>query len=88
MNETEIIDIARDALWTLLKVVGPLLLIGMTVGLAISLFQTVTHIQEMTLTFIPKLVAVFTAMIILLPWMIGQMTQFTNRVMDKIVGLN
>ncbi|HCX13860.1 MAG TPA: flagellar biosynthetic protein FliQ [Rhodospirillaceae bacterium] len=87
MNEMEVLDIARDGMSTMLLVVGPLLLVGLAVGLIISIFQTLTHIQEMTLTFIPKIVAVFGAMIIFMPFMVTELTEFMHRIMDKIVSL-
>ncbi len=87
MNEIEVLDVARDTMMTMLIVSAPILLVGLTVGLIISIFQTLTHIQEMTLTFIPKIVAVFASAILFMPWMLRQLTDFTNRLMDKIVGL-
>jgi len=87
MNEIEVIDIGRDAVWTMLKVAGPILIVGLIVGLSISIFQTLTHIQEMTLTFIPKIMAVFTSLILFMPWMLTQLNEFTQRVMDKIISL-
>tara|TARA_R110000868_G_scaffold59946_2_gene183850 strand:+ start:100 stop:366 length:267 start_codon:yes stop_codon:yes gene_type:complete len=87
MNEMEVLDVARDGMTTMLLVVGPLLLVGLAVGLTISIFQTLTHIQEMTLTFIPKIVAVFGAMIIFMPFMVTELTEFMQRIMDKIIAL-
>ena len=87
MSEVEVLDIARDGMLVMLLVAGPMLLVGLTVGLAISIFQTLTHIQEMTLTFIPKIIAVFGSMIIFMPWMLRELTEFTQRIMDKIVSL-
>ncbi|MGE3332993.1 MAG: flagellar biosynthesis protein FliQ [Rhodospirillaceae bacterium] len=87
MNEAEVLDIARDAMMVMLLVSGPMLLVGLVVGLAISIFQTLTHIQEMTLTFIPKILAVFGSMVIFMPWMLRELTEFTQRIMDKIVQL-
>lgn len=87
MNEVEVLDIARDAMSTMLIVSLPVLLVGLAIGLIVSIFQTLTHIQEMTLTFIPKIVAVFGTTLILLPWMLRHLTEFTDRMMDKIVGL-
>ena len=87
MIEMEVLDIARDGMSTMLLVVGPLLVVGLAVGLIISIFQTLTHIQEMTLTFIPKIVAVFGAMIIFMPFMVTELTEFMHRIMDKIVSL-
>ncbi|MCA0201572.1 MAG: flagellar biosynthesis protein FliQ [Proteobacteria bacterium] len=87
MNEVEVLDIARDAMMVMLLVSAPMLLIGLVVGLVISIFQTLTHIQEMTLTFIPKILAVFGSMVIFMPWMLRELTEFTQRIMDKIVAL-
>ncbi len=87
MNEIEVLDIARDGMMVMLLVAGPMLLTGLVVGLSISVFQTLTHIQEMTLTFIPKILAVFAALIIFLPWMLRELTEFMQRIMDKIVAL-
>ncbi len=87
MNEMEVLDIARDAMMTMLVVSAPILLVGLAVGLIISVFQTLTHIQEMTLTFIPKITAVCAVAIFTLPWMLRQLTEFTERLMDKIVAL-
>jgi flagellar biosynthetic protein FliQ len=87
MNEVEVLDIARDAMMTMLLVAGPMLIVGLVIGLAISIFQTLTHIQEMTLTFIPKIVAIFGALVLFMPWMLREMTEFTQRIMDKIVAL-
>jgi flagellar biosynthetic protein FliQ len=87
MNELEVLDIARDGMMVMLLVAAPMLLTGLVVGLSISIFQTLTHIQEMTLTFIPKILAVFAALIIFLPWMLRELTEFYQRIMDKIVAL-
>ena len=87
MNEMEVLDIARDGMMVMLLVAAPMLLTGLVVGLGISIFQTLTHIQEMTLTFIPKILAVFTALVIFLPWMLSELTEFMQRIMDKIVAL-
>lgn len=87
MNEVEVLDIARDAMMVMLLVSGPMLMVGLVVGLSISIFQTLTHIQEMTLTFIPKILAIFGSMVLFLPWMLRELTEFTQRIMDKIVAL-
>ncbi|MFL2771888.1 MAG: flagellar biosynthesis protein FliQ [Rhodospirillaceae bacterium] len=87
MNEMEVLDLGRDAVWVFLKVAGPILIVGLAVGLSISIFQTLTHLQEMTLTFIPKIVAVFGSLILFLPWMLAQLNELMQRVMDKIISL-
>jgi len=87
MNEIEVLDIARDGMMVMLLVASPMLLTGLVVGLGISVFQTLTHIQEMTLTFIPKILAIFASLLIFLPWMVRELTEFMQRIMDKIVAL-
>lgn len=69
-------DIAREALFLIIKVSAPLLLISLIIGLIISIFQTVTSIQEQTLTFVPKIVAVFLGMMLVGGWMLEQLTGF------------
>ena len=87
MTEVMVVEIGKDAIYTLLLIVGPLLLIAMVVGLLISLFQTLTQIQEMTLVFVPKIMLVFLALIFLLPFMIDQLKVFSNGLFDRIIGL-
>lgn len=88
MNEIVVLDIGRDGVWTMITTVGPVLLIGLTVGVTVALFQTLTHIQEMTLTFIPKIMATFLALLFLLPYMITNMREFYLRLMDMVISLN
>jgi len=70
MNIGDFLDIARDGIAVLLLTVGPLMLISLTVGLGIALFQALTQIQEMTLTFVPKILVTFLSLLVLLPYMI------------------
>ncbi len=79
-----IIGLARNAMETTLLISAPLLLSGLVIGLIVSIFQAVTQIQEMTLTFIPKIVAVFLALLIFFPWMLEIMTAFTTNMFNKI----
>jgi flagellar biosynthetic protein FliQ len=69
MSGPEVLDVARDAIVTLLLVAAPLMLVGLIVGVAISLLQALTQIQETTLVFIPKILAIFLALLIALPFM-------------------
>jgi flagellar biosynthetic protein FliQ len=73
MTGPEVMDVARDAIETLLIVASPLMLVGLLVGVAISLLQALTQIQETTLVFIPKILAIFIAMLIALPFMADAM---------------
>jgi flagellar biosynthetic protein FliQ len=69
MTGPEVLDVARDSIMTLVLVSSPLMLIGLLVGVVISLFQALTQIQEMTLVFVPKILAIFIALLIALPFM-------------------
>lgn len=84
MTEIEVIDIAKDALWILLVVGAPIMFIAMGVGLLIALFQALTQIQEMTLTFVPKIIAVFFGMMVFLPFMFSTLDAFTERMFNRM----
>lgn len=86
MNEIEILDISREAVFTLLKVVSPILLIALFIGLIIGIFQALTQIQEMTLAFVPKILCVFIMLIVLFPFMLNQMRILSESLFDKIVS--
>lgn len=85
MTETEVIEIAREAMIVILKIGGPIMLLGLAIGLVISVIQTLTQIQEMTLTFVPKIVIMFGAL--LLPFMLSVLVGFTHSVFDRIIAL-
>jgi len=87
MNETEVIEICREAITVMLKVVGPILLAGLLVGVIVSLIQAVTQIQEMTLSFIPKMLVIFGLTIWLLPFMMATLGGFTQSLTDRIVQI-
>jgi len=87
MEEGQILDVARDAIYTMILVSAPLMLAGLVIGVIIALFQTMTQIQEMTLVFVPKIIAVFFATIIFLPFMIRQMSEIMGRLMDLVISL-
>lgn len=76
MTEGQVLDIVRDSIYTLLICSAPLLLVSLCIGLIVSIFQTVTSIQEQTLTFIPKIVGVFAALMIFGPWMLTRLTEY------------
>lgn len=76
ITEGQVLDIARDAIYTIIITSAPILLVSLVVGLVVSIFQTVTSIQEQTLTFVPKIIAVFLAMMLLGSWMLNKMTGF------------
>jgi flagellar biosynthetic protein FliQ len=76
--------ISADMIRTLLYVAGPPLLAALGVGLLVGLFQTVTQIQEFTLTFVPKMIAVFGLLFVLMPWMLGKLLSFTSNLIENI----
>jgi flagellar biosynthetic protein FliQ len=86
MNGAQILDIARDGIWVLILVSSPMMLVGLVVGVVIALFQALTQIQEMTLVFVPKILAIFIAMLITLPFMGATMGGFMSRIADMIVA--
>ncbi len=88
MNEVAVLEIGREAFFVIMKVVGPLLFIGLTVGITIALFQAITSIQEMTLVFVPKIIAIFIAIIIFLPFMMTTTLEFGRSIFNKITLLN
>ena len=77
----------REAVITMLTMAMPAMLIALAVGLAISLFQALTQLQEMTLVFVPKIVATFIAVIMLLPFMLATLETFVKNMADRIIGL-
>jgi flagellar biosynthetic protein FliQ len=82
-----VVSLIQTSVFELLIISAPLLLIGMVVGLIISIFQATTSIQEQTLTFVPKIVAILAALIIFGPWMFSSMMQFTVTLFESIPGL-
>ena len=87
MNEAEIIEMCREAIWVMLKIMGPVLLAGLVVGVLVSLFQAITQIQEPALPFIPKMLVIFGMTIWLLPFMLSTLGGFTQTLTDRIVNI-
>ena len=86
MTGAETLDVARDAIWTIVVVSSPLMLVGLVVGVVVSLFQALTQIQEQTLVFVPKIIAIFVTMLIMLPFMGATMSGYMTRLADLIVS--
>ena len=86
MTGPEVLDFARDAIWLTLAMAGPIMLTGLTVGIVIALFQALTQIQEMTLVFVPKIIAIFVSMLIFLPLMGALLSGFMASVVERIVN--
>lgn len=84
MNEALIIELGQQTLFTILLMSAPMLGIGLIVGLAVSIFQATTQIQEATLAFIPKIVAVFASIVIFGPWLLSIIISFTTRLFGNM----
>lgn len=88
MNSSDVLDVARDAIFVTLKVGGPIMLIALLTGLIIALFQALTQIQEMTLAFVPKILVIFVSMLLFMPFMLSTLVAFTERMAERIVNLS
>ncbi|MFC4307409.1 flagellar biosynthesis protein FliQ [Cohnella boryungensis] len=89
MTSEFIIGLAGQALYTVLKVSAPMLVIALVVGLLVSIFQATTQIQEQTLAFVPKIIAVFLALLIFGPWILNILVDFTTHLLgnlEKYIG--
>ena len=84
MNQTAVLEIAQGALWVVLLTAGPIMMAGLLIGLIIALFQALTTIQEMTLTFVPKIIIIFVAIVIFLPFMMTTVIEFSLTLFDRI----
>lgn len=84
MTEDVVLSIGRDAIWTTVLLASPLLLAALVVGLVVSIFQAVTQINEATLTFIPKMLAIVVMMIVLAPWMTQILTSYTTELFTSL----
>ncbi|MEQ8322608.1 MAG: flagellar biosynthesis protein FliQ [Rhodospirillales bacterium] len=87
MNETAVMEVGREALWVVLITAGPIMVAGLLIGLAIALFQALTTIQEMTLTFVPKIIVIFLAIMVFLPFMMTEVIEFSRTLFDRMVAL-
>lgn len=87
MTDQMVVSIVRDAFYYVVIICGPLLLVSLIVGLIISIFQAATSISEQTLTFVPKLIAVFIVSVIMLPFMMSNLKSFTIELFNMIPGL-
>lgn len=87
MNETAVMEIGREALWVVLITAGPIMMSGLLIGLVVALFQALTTIQEMTLTFVPKIIVIFLAIMVFLPFMMTEVVEFSRTLFDRMVAL-
>jgi flagellar biosynthesis protein FliQ len=86
MTGPEVLDIAREAIFTLVEVCAPVMLVGLAVGVAVSLLQALTQIQEMTIAFVPKILAIFVALLVALPFMAEKLHAEMLRIAARIVS--
>lgn len=86
MNGAEVLDLGREAIWVTLVISAPVMLVGLAVGFAVSLLQTLTQIQEQTLVFVPKILAIFLSLLIFLPIMGGLLGTFTVELFGRIAN--
>ena len=86
MTEAEILEIARDGIVVMIKIGAPIMVLALVVGLVISLIQALTQIQKTTLSFVPKLLVIFGAMVLFLPFMLTTLSEFTQQLMDRIAS--
>ncbi len=87
MNQDTVVSLATQAMTLALEIGGPILLVGLAIGLAVSLFQAVTQIQEQTLSFIPKIIGLAILIVILGPWMLNQLVAFSANLWTSIPTL-
>ncbi|WP_419902523.1 flagellar biosynthesis protein FliQ [Kiloniella sp.] len=87
MNEVEVVEVGREAVWVMLKMSLPVLMVALFVGLIISLFQALTQLQEMTLTFVPKIIIISLTLVATAPYMSQTLSTFTELIVDRIVSL-
>ena len=85
MNGAEVLDIGRNALWLTIQLSAPMLIVGLVVGVVIGLFQALTQIQEATLAFLPKVVALGVVLLLLGPSMVGNMRGYAGQLFDRMV---
>lgn len=87
MEAAEVIEICREGIYVLILISAPLMVVALVVGLAIALLQALTQIQEATLTFVPKVLAMLLMLALMMPFMLQTLTDFTNKLQDKIVHI-
>lgn len=86
MTGPDVLDVARDTIWTVLILAAPMMLVALVVGVAISLLQALTQIQEMTLAFIPKILALFVTLFLSLPFMGDVLQSYMARIAERIIS--
>ncbi len=88
LTEIAVQEVSRQAVWVMLKVGAPVMFVALLVGLVVSLLQALTQVQEMTLTFVPKIIAIFITLIVATPFMLATLIEFTHDVFARIAGID
>lgn len=86
MTGPEVVDLARQSIYVMLQIAAPMMIVALVVGVAIALLQALTQVQEMTLVFVPKIVAIFLVLLLALPFMGQAMASYMNLIAQKIVA--
>jgi flagellar biosynthetic protein FliQ len=86
MTGADVLDVARDTIWTVLILAAPMMVVALVIGVAISLLQALTQIQEMTLAFIPKIIAMFVTLLLALPFMGDVLQSYMARIAERIIS--
>ncbi len=87
MNQTEIIEVVQQSIMISIQLGGPVMLVGLAVGLTIALLQALTQVQEITLVFVPKILAMMLALFVMFPLMAQTLITFTESLFDRMIGL-
>jgi len=85
MTDTYVIGLAAQVMWLVVKITAPVLLLGLAMGLVVSIFQATTQLQEQTLAFIPKIIAVVIALLAFGPWMLQNLIDFSNSILGNLM---
>ncbi|HEV2516214.1 MAG TPA: flagellar biosynthesis protein FliQ [Devosia sp.] len=86
MTGAAVLDLAREGIWVMILVAAPMMIVGLVVGVVIALFQALTQIQEMTLVFVPKILAIFVTMLLSLPFMGAILGGYMSKLADMIIA--
>ncbi|MFD1674689.1 flagellar biosynthesis protein FliQ [Alicyclobacillus fodiniaquatilis] len=86
MPDSFVIGLGTQVMWLIVKITAPILLLGLAVGLLVSIFQATTQIQEQTLSFVPKIIAVIVALLVFGPWMLTNLLDFTSNIMSHLMS--
>jgi len=81
-----VLDVAREGIWVMILIAGPIMIVGLVIGVVIALFQALTQIQEMTLVFVPKILAIFVTMLLTLPFMGAVLGGYMTKLADMIIA--